>query len=360
MTRIVRMRGIPFSAAEEDIHKFFSTWGLEDVRICKKHGAILTPNSIGLLDWGASSLSRTLAHEFWVCKGSRAQSRLQADQREKHTSNSRRKRDVRKPWARKIKKSSGNDTLSTSVPQKLPTTRACLDYLKFNILPRWCVWFRKRWCASLTCFVRRPEPQHAKLSPFRRPLFYQLCYKNVVDILQIKFISVCCFRFQDEGQWFYPRNLQRRLFKAKDQDLEPRQSEVEILGKGHVVRMRGLPFSACVEDILLFFEHIPSVDQDNVLFVYDSSGRPSGEAYVYFTDEEGCNIALKMDKKEMGSRYIELFPTHDSDIQRASRLGRLRSGKSDAHIGRRPRPNIKSTLPSKSPKPSMPGERSFM
>ena len=109
--------------------------------------------------------------------------------------------------------------------------------------------------------------------------------------------------------------------------------------------MRGLPFSACVADILAFFEEIPSVDHENILFVYDSSGRPSGEAYVYFTDGEGCKSALKMDKKEMGSRYIELFPTSESDIQRASRLGRLRVGKSEKQNPRRLRASARAQAP---------------
>lgn len=37
-------------------------------------------------------------------------------------------------------------------------------------------------------------------------------------------------------------------------------------------------------------------------------GRPSGEAYVEFVNEEQVSAALKKNKELMGNRYIEVFP----------------------------------------------------
>lgn len=120
-----------------------------------------------------------------------------------------------------------------------------------------------------------------------------------------------------------------RLFKAKDQDLESSLPEVSISGKCNVIRMRGLPFSACMGDILDFFKNIPALDTENIYFVYDSSGRPSGEAYISFLSSDACTTAMKLHKNKMGSRYIELFPSSSIDLQRAAKQRKLRLAKTD-------------------------------
>lgn len=120
-----------------------------------------------------------------------------------------------------------------------------------------------------------------------------------------------------------------RLFKAKDQDLESSLPEVSISGKCNVIRMRGLPFSACIGDILDFFKNVPALDTENIYFVYDSSGRPSGEAYISFLSSDACAAAMKLHKNKMGSRYIELFPSSSVDLQRAAKQRKLRLAKID-------------------------------
>lgn len=93
--------------------------------------------------------------------------------------------------------------------------------------------------------------------------------------------------------------------------------------------MRGLPFSACIGDILDFFKNVPALDTENVYFVYDSSGRPSGEAYISFLSSDACAAAMKLHKNKMGSRYIELFPSSSVDLQRAAKQRKLRLAKVD-------------------------------
>lgn len=41
-----------------------------------------------------------------------------------------------------------------------------------------------------------------------------------------------------------------------------------------------------------------------------NQGRPSGEAYIEFENDEDYKKALDCHKKHMGSRYIEVFPSN--------------------------------------------------
>ncbi|PAA59838.1 hypothetical protein BOX15_Mlig028543g1, partial [Macrostomum lignano] len=76
-----------------------------------------------------------------------------------------------------------------------------------------------------------------------------------------------------------------------------------------VLRMRGLPFAADFDGIREFF-HGFHVVKDGILMVYNQDGRPSGEAYVQFDTPETASSALSScNRQNMGSRYIELFPS---------------------------------------------------
>lgn len=44
---------------------------------------------------------------------------------------------------------------------------------------------------------------------------------------------------------------------------------------------------------------------DGVQLLPDSSGRASGEAFVYFTDQEGAQEALNRDREKIGHRWGE-------------------------------------------------------
>ena len=89
---------------------------------------------------------------------------------------------------------------------------------------------------------------------------------------------------------------------------------------GHsVLRMRGLPFTAVKADIITFFEGFGLEDHD-IFFVSDASGRPSGEAFAVFSSEDGAKTALRdKDKKEVQGRWIDLFPT--TRIELYNRVG---------------------------------------
>lgn len=95
------------------------------------------------------------------------------------------------------------------------------------------------------------------------------------------------------------------------------------------IRLRGLPFTASVEDILEFCGDSIGISQNDVTIKYGTDGRPSGEAFIQVDSnaiaEEACSV---LHKQHMGERYIEcLMSSHDESMatrtnQRPSPYGR--------------------------------------
>lgn len=57
------------------------------------------------------------------------------------------------------------------------------------------------------------------------------------------------------------------------------------------------------------------MEQGGILFVNRPDGRPSGDAFVLFVDEDSGRKALTKHKKRIGTRYIELFRTTQAEVQ---------------------------------------------
>jgi len=73
---------------------------------------------------------------------------------------------------------------------------------------------------------------------------------------------------------------------------------------GHCVHMRGLPFRATEDDVFDFFRPVAPT---HVTFNTDHTGRASGEADVEFASHDDAVRAMSKDKQNMNHRYIELF-----------------------------------------------------
>ncbi|XP_071958690.1 epithelial splicing regulatory protein 1-like [Antedon mediterranea] len=75
------------------------------------------------------------------------------------------------------------------------------------------------------------------------------------------------------------------------------------------IRMRGLPFTATVEDIMRFlgeFQHF--IKPQGVHMVYNMQGKPNGEAFIQMVSAEKAYISASMcHMKYIGDRYIEVF-----------------------------------------------------
>lgn len=72
----------------------------------------------------------------------------------------------------------------------------------------------------------------------------------------------------------------------------------------HYVHMRGLPFQVSGEDIVKFFSPLLL---SKILMEFGPSGRPRGEADVFFSSHQDALAAMSKDRRKIGQRYIELF-----------------------------------------------------
>ncbi|XP_064169608.1 epithelial splicing regulatory protein 2 isoform X1 [Anguilla rostrata] len=75
------------------------------------------------------------------------------------------------------------------------------------------------------------------------------------------------------------------------------------------VRLRGLPYTAAIEDILEFMgEHAVDIKPHGVHMVLNQQGRPSGDAFIQMkSSDRAFMLAQKCHKKMMKDRYVEVF-----------------------------------------------------
>ena len=78
------------------------------------------------------------------------------------------------------------------------------------------------------------------------------------------------------------------------------------------VLLKGLPFQTKIEDIVVFFKSLV-VDGENVHIIRFMDGEATGLAFVRLGDEEEIKRALLMDRNHMGSRYIEVRVSDESE-----------------------------------------------
>jgi len=113
------------------------------------------------------------------------------------------------------------------------------------------------------------------------------------------------------------------VFKSTAEDMDRvmgRCNSGESIGgveneRNSVIRMRGLPFSALESDVIEFFDQVSIKPACVHIIREDGTGRPSGNAFVEFREKEDSITAMKCNRKNMGSRYIELFKSTMHDLK---------------------------------------------
>uniref|UniRef100_A0A669D2H9 Epithelial splicing regulatory protein 2 n=1 Tax=Oreochromis niloticus TaxID=8128 RepID=A0A669D2H9_ORENI len=82
-----------------------------------------------------------------------------------------------------------------------------------------------------------------------------------------------------------------------------------IVSTRDCVRLRGLPYTAGIEDILEFMgEHTVDIKPHGVHMVLNQQGRPSGDAFIQMkSPDKAFMVAQKCHKKTMKDRYVEVF-----------------------------------------------------
>lgn len=117
-------------------------------------------------------------------------------------------------------------------------------------------------------------------------------------------------------QYLGPRYIE--VYEVTEGDAEAiLKNSVQLPAKDGVIRLRGLPYSCTEADIITFFSGLDVVN-DGITFVKDRKGRNKGEAYVQFVSHEIAEKALHKDREVMGNRYVEVFPSQKSEIQRST------------------------------------------
>jgi heterogeneous nuclear ribonucleoprotein F/H len=94
-----------------------------------------------------------------------------------------------------------------------------------------------------------------------------------------------------------------------------------------VLKLRGLPFSATKDDIVDFFNGAGDLElaplvHDSIHVVASLDGRPSGVAFVEFGSPQEAMTAMARDRSSMGTRYVELFASSREEATRAATSGR--------------------------------------
>ncbi|CAB3408583.1 unnamed protein product [Caenorhabditis bovis] len=94
-------------------------------------------------------------------------------------------------------------------------------------------------------------------------------------------------------------------------------------GKEGIIRLRGLPFSATVRDIIDFFAPLAIV-RDGVLIPDQRQHKTNGEAFVVFEHPDSSTVALQRHMKNIGHRYIEVFEATYNELSNFCNEFRLR------------------------------------
>eukprot|EP00965_Chrysotila_dentata_P211580 6186543-Pleurochrysis_carterae.AAC.2 len=95
----------------------------------------------------------------------------------------------------------------------------------------------------------------------------------------------------------------------------------EDAGYRGVLRMRGLPYTATVDDVVQFFNYPAELSPANVHLLQRADGRASGDAYVIFDTEEAAKQALGLDKQKLGSRWVDLFQSSKGEFYALTSTG---------------------------------------
>lgn len=104
----------------------------------------------------------------------------------------------------------------------------------------------------------------------------------------------------------------------------PQGASSDAAGEAYFARLRGLPFSATVPQLMVWLNGLPLAQSDrpSAIIEYDHLGRSSGNAYVQLADHEALERILsnEFNRKLLGTRYVEVFKSDVNDFQRCLRM----------------------------------------
>lgn len=87
-----------------------------------------------------------------------------------------------------------------------------------------------------------------------------------------------------------------------------------------VLKLKGLPYTTSEQQVLDFFA---GYNVNEVAFVYEPDGRPSGLAFAEFATREEALQALSKNGEYLGDRYVRLLHVPKQEMEEQVRLGTL-------------------------------------
>eukprot|EP00580_Thalassiosira_gravida_P007088 CAMPEP_0201638250 /NCGR_PEP_ID=MMETSP0493-20130528/16102_1 /ASSEMBLY_ACC=CAM_ASM_000838 /TAXON_ID=420259 /ORGANISM="Thalassiosira gravida, Strain GMp14c1" /LENGTH=459 /DNA_ID=CAMNT_0048111219 /DNA_START=10 /DNA_END=1389 /DNA_ORIENTATION=- len=90
-----------------------------------------------------------------------------------------------------------------------------------------------------------------------------------------------------------------------------------LLGPFPCVRVRGLPYEATLEDVLVFFQGLVVIDVVVLVSSREESVVVGGEAFVVFANPMDFQMGLQRDHQSMGNHYLEIFQGKRTDYYAA-------------------------------------------
>lgn len=91
-------------------------------------------------------------------------------------------------------------------------------------------------------------------------------------------------------------------------------------GDSKVLKLKGLPYTTSEAQVLEFFA---GYNVNEVAFVYEPDGRPSGLAFAEFATREEALQALSKNGEYLGDRYVRLLHVPKQEMEEQVRLGTL-------------------------------------
>ncbi|VBB25577.1 unnamed protein product [Acanthocheilonema viteae] len=121
--------------------------------------------------------------------------------------------------------------------------------------------------------------------------------KRYVELQQVSSMESDC----DDGDKRYGESV-------TDPNLPGRETSI--------VRLGGLPYGCTKEEIMRFFEPLEIADK-GIVMTYDRySGKPKGEAFVAFNDDDSASKALAKNKEYIQHRYVDIYPSSYGEMLR--------------------------------------------
>merc|ERR1719375_2351550 len=116
-----------------------------------------------------------------------------------------------------------------------------------------------------------------------------------------------------KGGWNAPAGGTREKYNPANPSMPPPQKG--DTATCHLCRVRGLPWNTVAEEVQAFFAPLAFASANPVTLVPSTQpGRSTGEAFIAFDSMDTAQRALSYDRKEIGSRYVEVFPANQEDL----------------------------------------------